>query len=156
MRLSYTRSGGAEAARGGGGVQCDHDGDERISDRDDRAAAGGSVVMNLLTRLIEAEVEGEKLTQEEILGFFQLLIVAGQETTTNLINNAVVCLMEHPAELARLRATPNLLPSMIEEVLRYRSPIQWMMRKPKKAVEMHGQLIPAGALVLPDDRPGES
>jgi cytochrome P450 len=104
---------------------------------------------DLVTRLVEAEVDGERLTQEEILGFFQLLMVAGQETTTNLLNNAIVCLIEHPAQLMRLRAAPELLPLAIEEVLRFRSPIQWMMRTPKRDVEMHGQLIPAGALVLP-------
>jgi cytochrome P450 len=104
---------------------------------------------DLLTRLVEAEVDGERLTDEEILGFFQLLLVAGQETTTNLINNAVLCLAEHPDQLARLRATPDLLPGAIEEVLRYRSPLQWVMRTPRRDVEMHGQVIPAGALVLP-------
>ena len=103
---------------------------------------------DLLTRLVEAEVGGERLTPSEILGFFQLLVVAGQETTTNLINNAVVCLIENPDQLARLRATPDLLPSAIEEVLRYRSPLQWLMRTPKRDTEMHGHIIPAGQLVL--------
>ena len=51
---------------------------------------------DLLTRLVEAEVDGERLKQEEILGFFQLLVVGGQETTTNLINNAILCLVENP------------------------------------------------------------
>jgi cytochrome P450 len=103
---------------------------------------------DLLTRLVEAEVDGERLTQEEILGFFQLLVVGGQETTTNLINNAFLCLVENPDELARLRAAPDLLPSAIEEVLRYRSPLQWTMRTPRRDVPMHGQVIPAGTLVL--------
>jgi cytochrome P450 len=103
---------------------------------------------DLLTRLVEAEVDGERLTQVEILGFIQLLVVAGQETTTNLINNAVLCLIENPDELARLRAAPDLLPSAIEEVLRYRSPLQWIMRTPRRDTEMHGQIIPAGQLVL--------
>jgi cytochrome P450 len=103
---------------------------------------------DLLTRLIEAEVDGERLTQEEILGFFQLLVVGGQETTTNLINNAILCFVEHPDQLARLRAAPDLLPSAIEEVLRYRSPLQWVMRTPRRDVEVHGQVIPAGKLVL--------
>jgi cytochrome P450 len=103
----------------------------------------------LLSRLVEAEVDGERLTQEEILGFVQLLLVGGQETTVNLINNAVLCLVEHPDQLARLGAAPQLLPSAIEEVLRYRSPLQWMPRATTRAVEMHGQVIPAGKLVLP-------
>jgi cytochrome P450 len=103
----------------------------------------------LLARFVEAEVDGERLTQEEILGFVQLLLVAGQETTVNLINNAVLCLLEHPDQLALLRATPELLPSAIEEVLRYRSPFQWMTRATTRDVELHGQIIPAGKLVLP-------
>jgi cytochrome P450 len=103
---------------------------------------------DLLTRLVEAEVDGERLTQAEILGFFQLLVVAGQETTTNLTNNAVLCLIENPDQLARLRAAPELLPLAIEEVLRYRSPLQWIMRTPRRDVEMDGQVIPAGNLVL--------
>ena len=103
---------------------------------------------DLLTRLVEAEVDGERLTHAEILGFFQLLVVAGQETTTNLINNAVLCFLENPEQLARLRAVPDLLPSAIEEVLRYRSPLQWIMRTPRQDTKMHGQVIPAGELVL--------
>ncbi|HVC92554.1 MAG TPA: cytochrome P450 [Pirellulales bacterium] len=103
----------------------------------------------LLARLVEAEVDGERLTQGEILGFVQLLLVGGQETTVNLINNAVLCLLEHPDQLALLRATPELLPSAIEEVLRYRSPFQWMIRATTREVELHGRIIPAGKLVLP-------
>lgn len=103
---------------------------------------------DLLTRLIQAEVEGARLTQEEILGFFQLLLLAGSETTANLINNAVLCFIENPDQLSRLRATPDLLPSAIEEVLRYRSPLQWMFRLTKRDVAVHGQTIPAGKLAL--------
>jgi cytochrome P450 len=104
---------------------------------------------DLLKRLVEAEVDGERLTQQEILGFVQLLLVGGQETTANLINNAILCFIEHPDQLARLRATPELLPSAIEEVLRFRSPLQWMPRVTTRDVEMHGQIIPAGKPVLP-------
>jgi cytochrome P450 len=103
----------------------------------------------LLVRLADAEVDGERLTAEELLGFVQLLLVAGQETTANLINNAMLCFMENPDQLARLRAAPELLPAAIEEVLRYRSPLQWMPRATRREVEMHGQVIPAGKLVLP-------
>ncbi len=104
---------------------------------------------DLLTRLVEAEVDGERLTEEDVLGFFQLLLVAGQETTANLISSAVLCLVENPDQLARLRAAPGLLPSAIEEVLRYRSPLQWVMRTPRRDVELHGRPIPAGGLVIP-------
>src|SRR5712692_449517 len=148
VKVSYFRSGGEEAARARvefnavtvemNAYLMDMIAERRAAPRDD-----------LLTRLIEAEVDGERLTQEEILGFFQLLIVAGSETTTNLLNNAILCLMENPDQLARLRAAPDLLPSAIEEVLRYRSPVHWMMRTPRCDVEIHGQVIPAGKLVLP-------
>jgi cytochrome P450 len=104
---------------------------------------------DLMTRLVEAEVDGERLTHGEILGFFQLLVVGGQETTTNLITNAVLCLVENPDQLAHLRAAPDLLPAAIEEVLRYRSPLQWVMRTPRRDIELSGQVIPAGKLVLP-------
>jgi cytochrome P450 len=104
---------------------------------------------DLLTRLIEAEVDGERLSADEILGFFQLLVVAGQETTSDLINNAMLCLLENPDQLALLRSQPDLLPQAIEEVLRYRSPLQWMLRAPRRDVELHGKTIPAGSLVLP-------
>jgi cytochrome P450 len=103
---------------------------------------------DLLTRLVEAEVDGERLTEEEILGFFQLLLAAGTETTTNLISNAMLSFIEHPAELARLKASPELLPSAIEEVLRYGSPVLTMFRQTKRDVELSGQVIPAGKLVL--------
>lgn len=103
----------------------------------------------LLAGLVEAEAAGERLTPREILGFVQLLLVGGQETTVNLINNALLCFLEHPDQLARLRAAPALLPSAIEEVLRYRSPLQWMPRATARDVALHGLVIPAGKLVLP-------
>src|SRR6202166_5000948 len=104
---------------------------------------------DLLTKLVEAEVDGEHSTGEEILGFFQLLLIAGTETTTNLLNNAILCLIENQDQLARLRATPDLLPSAIEEVMWYCAPVQWMFRATKQEVEVRGQKIPAGKLVLP-------
>lgn len=147
LRLSYTRSGGPDAAQASAdftavsvemnGYLTDMIAQRRSAPTDD-----------LLTKLIEAEVDGERLSQAEILGFFQLLLVGGQETTTNLINNAMLCLLEDPDQLTGLRATPELLPSAIEEVLRYRSPLQWVMRTPRRDIEMHGQTIPAGKLVL--------
>jgi cytochrome P450 len=103
---------------------------------------------DLLTRLTAAEVDGEWLTDHEILVFFELLLLAGHETTTNLIDNAVLCFHEHPDQLARLRAAPQLLPSAIEEVLRYRSPVQATFRVAARDVELHGQTIPARSLVL--------
>jgi cytochrome P450 len=103
---------------------------------------------DLLTRLVQAEVDGQRLTKDEIRGFVQLLLVAGQETTTNLINNAVLCLLENPREFARLRERMELLHSAIEEVLRYRSPFQWMFRVTTRDVEIHGQTVPAGKMII--------
>lgn len=148
LRLSYTRSGGAEAAQAGADFRTVH-AEMNVYLAEMIAQRRARPQDDLLTRLVEAEVDGERLAPEEILGFVQLLMVAGQETTTNLINNAVLCLVEHPPQLVRLRAAPELLPLAIEEVLRFRSPFQWMMRTPKHDVEMHGLRIPAGALVLP-------
>jgi cytochrome P450 len=104
---------------------------------------------DLLTRLVEADDGGEQLTADELLGFFQLLLSAGHETTTNLIANAVLCLLDHPHELGRLRATPELLGTAIEEVLRHRSPVQAMFRVTRSPVELHGRTIPEGRMVMP-------
>ncbi len=147
LKLSYSRGGGAEAlaARAEFGVvhaEMNAYLTEMIRLRTQSPAN------DLLTRLLQAEVDGEKLSQAEILGFFQLLVVGGQETTANLINNAILCFLENPAELARLRKAPELLPGAIEEVLRYRAPIQWLMRTPRRDIEMSGQKIAAGELVL--------
>jgi len=103
---------------------------------------------DLLTRLLRAEIDGERLTAKEILGFFQLLLLAGSETTTYLITNAILCFLAHPDQLARVLEQPELLSSAIEEVLRYRSPVQWLYRVTRSAVEINGQTIPAGKLVL--------
>jgi hypothetical protein len=78
-------------------------------------------------------VDGERLTQDEILEFFQLLLVGGQETTANLLNNAILCLLDNPDQPVLLRRNMQLLPSAIEEVLRYRSPLQWVMRTPRRS-----------------------
>jgi cytochrome P450 len=147
LKLSYARAGGVEAQEAQREFQrATAEMGPYVTEmaRERRAAPRN----DLFTRLIEAEVDGERLSHEELLGFFQLLIVAGQETTTNLINNAIVCFLDHPEQLALLRRSPELLPSAIEEVLRYRSPFQWVMRTPLRDIEMHGKTIPAGKLVL--------
>jgi cytochrome P450 len=148
LKLSYARSGGDEAQEAGReftavSAEMNEYLGAMIAQR--RAAPED----DLLTRLIEAEVDGERLSQEEILGLFQLLLIGGQETTTNLINNAILCFLENPDQLARLRAAPDLMRSAIEEVLRYRSPLQWVMRTPRRDITVHGQTIAAGKLVLP-------
>jgi cytochrome P450 len=103
---------------------------------------------DLLTRLAQAEIDGERLSQRDILGFFQLLLLAGSETTTNLITNAIICFADHPDQLALLRSRMDLLPSAIEEILRYRAPLQWMFRLTTREVGLHGQTLPTGTLLL--------
>jgi cytochrome P450 len=155
LRLSYTLRGldDAEAARALGDfravtLEMNEYLMEMIQLRRASRVHADSTDADLLARLITAEVDGQRLTHEEILGFFQLLILGGQETTANLINNAILCLLENPDQLARLRRQTDLLPSAIEEVLRYRSPLQWIMRTPAHSIEMSGQTIAAGELVL--------
>src|SRR5207247_2027142 len=78
----------------------------------------------ILSALLAAEDAGDRLTELELLHQCIFLLNAGHETTTNLIANAVVSLLEHPAELARLRAEPALLGTAVEEFLRFQSPNQ--------------------------------
>ncbi len=103
---------------------------------------------DLLTRLVEAELEGKALSEAEIMGFVQLLYSGATETTTNLIGNAVLALLEHPEQLALLQANPELAASAIEEVLRFRSPIQTLIRLTRQPVQLHGQTIPAGKYIF--------
>ena len=79
---------------------------------------------DLVSRLIEAEEEGDKLSEEEMIVTLRLLLVAGNETTTNLIGNGLKALMEHPEQLQLLRERPELIDNAIEELLRYDSPVQ--------------------------------
>jgi cytochrome P450 len=102
---------------------------------------------DLLSALLEASVDGQKLSLEELLGFCIILLVAGNITTTNLIGNTFLCFDEYPAALEQLYADSALLSSAIEEVLRYRSPVRQMYRLCVKDTELSSQLIPAGDFV---------
>jgi cytochrome P450 len=100
---------------------------------------------DLISALLAAEVEGERLSMVDVLGFCVLLLVAGNETTTNLIGNAILCFDEHPDCWEQIRSQPAaLIPGAIEEVLRYRSPVQSMFRTTAVPVEMHNRVIPEG------------
>jgi cytochrome P450 len=100
---------------------------------------------DLISLLLAAEIDGQKLSVAELLGFCALLLVAGNETTTNLIGNAVLCFTEAPGTLERLAAEPELLPHAIEEVLRYRSPVQSMYRIAAADTTLRDRQIPADA-----------
>ena len=103
---------------------------------------------DLISSLLAAEIDGQKLTVPELLGFCALLLVAGNETTTNLIGNAVLCLAESPGTLERLLSEPALVPQALEEVLRFRSPVQSMYRVAVADTVVGDQLIPAGAPIV--------
>ncbi len=100
---------------------------------------------DLISALLTAEIDGQKLSVVELLGFCSLLLVAGNETTTNLIGNAVLCFTESPGTAERLIAEPALLPQAIEEVLRYRSPVQSMYRIAAVDTTLRDRSIPAGS-----------
>ena len=92
---------------------------------------------------------GEGLSPVELVQFVTLLLVAGNETTTNLIGNATGALLDHPDQLARVAADPGLVPGLIEEAVRFESPIQLVFRETLAEVELAGVHIPAGSTVVP-------
>jgi cytochrome P450 len=104
---------------------------------------------DLVSLLIRAEDGATALTPVEVVMFTLLLLVAGNETTTNLLGNALLALMAHPEELARARRDPGRIPALVEEALRYDSPIQFLFREAREDVELAGVKIPAGATVMP-------
>ena len=105
---------------------------------------------DLVSALLAARDESDALSEQELFGTVVLLIVAGHETTVGLIGNAVVNLLEHPDQLALLRADPTLIPAAIEEVLRYEGPVERSLNRwAATDVELGGQTIRKGDLVIP-------
>ncbi len=103
---------------------------------------------DLITALMNAEIEGEKLTEKEIVSFCVLLLAAGNETTTNLITNGVRVLTEIPELQEELYQAPELIPAFIEEVLRYYPPIVAIGRIAKDTVQIGDRTIEKGAQVI--------
>jgi cytochrome P450 len=103
---------------------------------------------DLLTGLVQARHEGSRLSHDEMLQMLTLILVAGNETTTTLIGNAVIELLAHEGELMRLRRDPGLLPGAIDEVLRFASPVQFDPRRATRDVELHGHKILENDMVL--------
>jgi len=103
---------------------------------------------DLISALLGAAIDGERLTNEELVSFCILLLVAGNETTTNLIGNAARTLLEQPAVFKRLRAEPALWPGAIEEVLRFRSPVHSIVRVPTADCTLHGEQICVGQPIV--------
>ncbi len=102
---------------------------------------------DLITALVEAEVEGESLEEWETLGFCMLLLIAGNETTTNLMSNLLNILVDRPELWQRLREDRSLVETVIEETLRYESPVQQLLRVATHDVEIAGVKIPEGEMV---------
>lgn len=111
--------------------------DRRVRPRDDLTGA-----------LIAAEIDGDRLSDREIIGFLFLMVVAGNETTTKLLGNALYWLWRHPGERDRLRADASLVPRWVEETLRYDNSTQALARVAARDVELHGDKIRAGDRVV--------
>jgi hypothetical protein len=102
---------------------------------------------DVLTRLIQGEIDGERLTETELLHNCIFLLNAGHETTTNLIGNGMHALLTHRSEFERLRADPGLMASAVEELLRFESPLQLNNRVTTAQTEIGGRSFPAGTFI---------
>jgi pimeloyl-[acyl-carrier protein] synthase len=102
----------------------------------------------LIHSFMKAELEGDRLTEEEIVANCIVTMVGGQETTTNLIGNGLLTLLRHRAQLDELRSDPNLIAPAVEELLRYESPSQHTGRIARQDVEMGGKVIRKGQAVM--------
>jgi cytochrome P450 len=104
---------------------------------------------DLISALAQAEEAGEQLSEDELLAMIVLLLVAGHETTVNLIGNAVLALLEHPDQLSRLQDDPGLIKTGIEELLRHSGPLETATeRYPREDTSVAGMKIPRGELVF--------
>jgi hypothetical protein len=103
---------------------------------------------DLISALIAAEIDGERLTDAEIIGFCFLLVIAGNETTTKMLGNAIVLLHRHPDQRAWLVAHPDRIADAVEEVVRFDNSTQMLARLLMRDVELHGRTMPAGKKVL--------
>ena len=103
---------------------------------------------DLISGLLTAEVDGQHLSDVELLGFCVLLLVAGNETTTNLIGNGLLTFFRHPGEMRRLWENPELATTAVDEILRYESPIQSNGRTVFETMEVAGQRLEPGDSVI--------
>lgn len=103
---------------------------------------------DLLSGLLAAEEQGDKLTEPEVIAMCLLLFIAGHETTVNLIGNGLLALLRHPDQLARVHGDPALIPNAIEELLRYDSPVQRTARIAGTDVDLAGQRVAKGTMVV--------
>ena len=103
---------------------------------------------DLISRLVAAEESGQRLSEDEMLGTVALLLVAGNETTTHLISSGMLVLLRNPAQMARLREDPSLLPSAIDELLRYTGPVHTTRRTAREDVLLGDVRIRRGDVVV--------
>ncbi|HDR4440075.1 cytochrome P450 [Bacillus thuringiensis serovar brasilensis] len=101
---------------------------------------------DIISLLVQSEADN-KISGAEIVSFCKLLLVAGNETTTNLLGNLLYCLIEHPDVYKQIQQDISLIPKVIEEVLRYRSPAQRIVRRVKKGMQLNGQTLKVGQIV---------
>jgi len=103
---------------------------------------------DLISDLVSADIDGGRPSDEDVLGFCLLVLVAGHETTTNLLSNSVVTLRNRPQDRARMAHDPAVLSSAIEELLRYDSPVQGLSRTLTRDISRHGKTLRSGQTAL--------
>lgn len=103
---------------------------------------------DLVSKIVASEIDGESLSDEDITGFCMLLLIAGNETTTNLLSNLLHHAAETPGLWQTLQADRSLIEPAIEEILRYDAPVQFVFRTVTQDIELHGQKISAGEIAL--------
>jgi len=133
---------GFQSADGGDLSECDSFVRDMIEQRSKRNGD------DLISELLHGVTAEKSLLPSEVLSLSKLLLVAGSETTTHLIGNAVLALLRSPDELARVKSDPSLIPSAIEETLRYDAPVQFVVRRTTQQLTLSETKLPAGARVL--------
>jgi cholest-4-en-3-one 26-monooxygenase len=103
---------------------------------------------DLVSRLVHAEVDGDRLTDAEYTNFFQLMVFAGNETTRTAISQGMLALMEHPEQMDRIVEDPALIPTAVEELIRWASPVMYFRRTATRDTELRGVPIRAGDKVV--------
>ncbi|WP_088363331.1 cytochrome P450 family protein [Bacillus cereus] len=103
---------------------------------------------DLISELVQTTEQEDKLSNNELLSTIWLLIIAGHETTVNLISNSVLALLQHPEQMNLLRENPSLIPSAVDELLRYSGPVMFISRLASEDMTIHGKKIRKGDLVL--------
>ena len=121
---------------------------EVLQERRRLQAAGESLPEDVITSLLTAELDGRKLTDEEMMGFMFFLFIAGSQTTTQLIGNLIYRLLQHPDQMELLMNNWDLLPNAVEESLRFDSPVNGLFRTNTVETQLHGKTLPKDTKVI--------